>query len=71
MMGYKATAKSVQGPQTTSSVKGLDVSGPQITLVLRELSCGNTMCLCREPQKFKRREGKKSFGIRRKYCHGN
>lgn len=71
MMGYKTAAKSVQGPQVTSSMKGLDVSGPQITLLLRELSCGNRICLTREPQKCRRCEGKKSFDIRREYCQGN
>lgn len=70
MMTYDAAARSVQGPQTTSNMKGLDVSGPQITLLLRELSCGSRTCLSREPQKCGRHEGKNSFDIKRKYCQG-
>lgn len=59
---------SVQQPQMTSSMKGLDEPGPQITLLLRELNCGNTICPSREPQKCSRCERKKSFDTRRKYC---
>jgi len=70
MMGYKVVAKSVQGPWATSSMKGLDVPGPQITLLVRELSCGKRICLCREPQICRRCESKKNFDIGRKCCQG-
>lgn len=71
MMGYEAANKSLQGLWMTASMKGLDMCGPQITLLLRELSGGNKICLSRELQKCRRCERKKSFDIRRKYCQGN
>lgn len=70
-MGYKAANRSVQGLWMTASMKVLGICGPQITLLLRELSSGNRIRLPRELQKCRRCERKKSFDIRRKCCQAN